>query len=381
MSTQHPVVSFVVPCYNLASFLPECINSILSQAFSNFEVLIMDDCSPDNTSSVARLFTDPRIKYIRNEHNLGALRNYNKGIQLCRGKYIWLISADDYLRRRDILKRYVKLMDEHPSIGYSFCPGVRVSDGQEAGLLQGSTYGRRDRLISGHAFLKRILDCCSILTPSVLVRRECYEKISLFPVDVIWAGEPVDFIWGGDWYLWCIFALHYDVAYFAEPMVCYREHDQSYTNLVTREATLNCFRADIAVLWMIKKSADDLKLRDVTTVCLDAIAKEYARHLTGKLYRAGHSKIALQDFEESLQSNIGTEAEKIWIRSRTLGLFYTKKADTHYNREDFHTSRELYRIALRHDPHSSNARLKLALSALGRIGFYIRQLLVFLRHR
>lgn len=381
MSTQNPIVSFVVPCYNLAIFLPECINSILGQSFSNLEVLIMDDCSPDHTSEVARDFGDTRVTYIRNEHNLGALRNYNKGIQLCRGKYIWLISADDYLRRQYVLERYVRLMDAHPSVGYSFCPGFRVSDGQEAGLLQGSTYGRRNRLISGHAFLNKVLDCCFILSPSVLVRRECYETISVFPVDVVWAGEPVDLIWGGDWYLWCMFALHYDVAYFAEPMVCYREHDQSYTTLVTGESTLNCIRADIAVPWMIKKCADDLRLRDVSRICLNAIAKEYARHLSGKLYRAGISTIALQDFEESLRANIGTEAEKTWIRNHTLSLFYTNNADTHFNREDYHNARALYRIALRHDPQSLRACIKLTLLALGRVGIYIRHFVVFLRHR
>ncbi|KAF0653264.1 Glycosyltransferase, family 2 [Cyanobium sp. Copco_Reservoir_LC18] len=381
MSFQIPIVSFVVPCYKLADFLPECINSILSQSFSSLEVLIMDDCSPDHTSDVARSFSDPRINYIRNDHNLGALRNYNKGIQLCRGKYIWLISADDYLRRPYILERYVKLMETHQTVGYSFCPGYRVSDGQETGLLQGSTYGRRNRVVSGHKFLKRVLDCCFILSPSVLARRECYEAISMFPLDVTWAGEPVDLIWGGDWYLWCMFALHYDVAYFAEPMVCYREHDQSYTTLVTSESTLNCVRADIAVPWMIKKCADDKGMHDVTRICLKAIAKEYARHLSGKLYRSATSTITLQDFKESLKANIGTEAEKVWIGDHALSIFYTNKADTHYEREDFQTARALYSIALRHDPHYARAKLKLTLLSLGKVGDYIRQFLVFIRHR
>jgi glycosyltransferase involved in cell wall biosynthesis len=57
----------------------------------------MDDCSPDNTPEVARSLQDPRVKHIRNNPNLGHLRNYNKGISLSRVKYVWLISADDYL--------------------------------------------------------------------------------------------------------------------------------------------------------------------------------------------------------------------------------------------------------------------------------------------
>src|ERR1700720_3711793 len=86
-----PRVTFVVPCYKLAHLLPECVNSILSQSYQDFEVLIMDDCSPDDTPEVARSFNDPRVQHIRNEPNLGHLRNYNKGISLARGEYIWLI--------------------------------------------------------------------------------------------------------------------------------------------------------------------------------------------------------------------------------------------------------------------------------------------------
>jgi glycosyltransferase involved in cell wall biosynthesis len=72
-----PIVSFVVPCYKLAHLLRECVESILSQTYGDFEVLIMDDCSPDNTPEVAQSFQHPRVKYVRNDPNLGHLRNYN----------------------------------------------------------------------------------------------------------------------------------------------------------------------------------------------------------------------------------------------------------------------------------------------------------------
>lgn len=66
-----PTVSFIVPCYKLAHLLPDCVNSILSQTYRDFEVLIMDDCSPDNTPQVAQSFPDPRVTHIRNDPNLG----------------------------------------------------------------------------------------------------------------------------------------------------------------------------------------------------------------------------------------------------------------------------------------------------------------------
>ena len=75
-----PKVSFVIPCYKLGHLLTECVESILAQSFTDFEVLIMDDCSPDDTPQVAQSFKDPRVIHVRNEQNLGHLRNYNKAL-------------------------------------------------------------------------------------------------------------------------------------------------------------------------------------------------------------------------------------------------------------------------------------------------------------
>ena len=130
-----PKVSFIVPCYNLAHLLADCVNSILMQSYSNFEVLIMDDCSPDHTPEVAQSFSDHRIRYIRNERNLGNIGNYNRGISLTKGDYIWLISADDYLQMDYVLHRYVQVMKSHPKVGYVFSPVIALENGQQTGIM------------------------------------------------------------------------------------------------------------------------------------------------------------------------------------------------------------------------------------------------------
>src|SRR5262245_46075922 len=109
-----PKVSFVVLCHKLAHFLGDCVNSILNQSYGDFEVIIMDDCSPDNTPEVAKQFKDPRVIYIRNETNLGFVPNFDKGVKLSRGSYLWVISADDCLRSRDVLQKYVDLLEKNP---------------------------------------------------------------------------------------------------------------------------------------------------------------------------------------------------------------------------------------------------------------------------
>jgi glycosyltransferase involved in cell wall biosynthesis len=370
---EHPTVSFVIPCYRLAHLLPECINSILSQSFSDFEVLIMDDCSPDNTEEVANSFQDSRIKHIRNSVNLGSLRNYNKGITLSQGKYIWLISADDYLRQPYILQRYVELLDKNPQIGYTFCSGIGVRNQQETEILDYSTYSDRNEIIDGHSFVKKLLSYNMVLAPSVLARRECYEKIGLYPVNVVWAGIPIDFVWGGDWYMWLLFALYYDVGYFAEPMVCYREHDLSMTNTVTQEKVENCWAAEVAVLWMVRQRAVELGLRKISRDCLFTVASYYARHCVSKSYqwleRSSRSTLTIDQFENSLQLITNCEKERSWIRARV----FTEMADLFYSQGDPLSARKWYLAGLRNDPLMAQVYAKTLLLSLGGPGNYARR--------
>jgi glycosyltransferase involved in cell wall biosynthesis len=366
---QNPTVSFVVPCYKLAHLLPECVNSILSQTYGDFEVLIMDDCSPDNTAEVARSFRDPRMKHIRNEPNLGALANYNKGIGLSRGKYVWLISADDYLRRPYVLQRYVDVMDANPRVGFTFCPGVGVKNGKETGLIGYSTYGDCDRVVPGSVFLQKLLDYDLVLTAAAMARRECYEKISYFPINPAWAQVPIDLIWGGDWYLWCAFALQHDVAYFAEPMVCYREHEMAMSAIVSEKDIRNCFLAEVAVLWTIKREADAAGNEGASRKCLESLAMEYARHLVGKEYRSSKSTITTEMFEESLCWNTKKEDERVWLRSRT----FSKVADLRFEHGDGAGARRFYRQALEQDPWMAKTQIKRLLLSLGKPGEMMRR--------
>ncbi len=370
---QNPAVSFVVPCYKLAHLLPECINSILSQSFSDFEILIMDDCSPDNTAEVAKSFHDNRVTHIRNHINLGPLRNYNKGINLSRGKYVWLISADDYLRQPYVLHRHIELLEANPQIGYTFSPGVGVMHGRETELLGYSVFSDHDEIIDGRDFVTKLLSYNMVLAPSALARRECYEKISLFLLDVVWAGIAVDMVWGGDWYLWLLFALYYDVGYFAEPMVCYREHELSMTNTVTQEKVETCWAAEMAVLWMIRDKAKTLGLRNLSKDCLFAITGYYARHCLSKDYQwldqSSRSTITIDQFEETLRRSTGCERERNWIRARV----FTEMADLFYSQGDLSSARKLYLAGLRKDHLMTKVYAKTLLLLVGKPGVYARQ--------
>jgi Glycosyl transferase family 2 len=360
-----PTVSFVVPCYNLGHLLTECLNSILAQTYVDFEILVMDDCSPDDTMAVAASFHDPRVKYIRNEGNIGHLRNYNKGIQLSRGKYLWLISADDYLRRPYVLERYVRLMEQHPEVGYSFCPGVAVRNHEETGVVSYSAIDTHDRVMDGRVFVERLISHNIVIAASVMARRECYERAGFFPLNAVWAGQRVEMGWVGDWYLWCVFALSFNVAYFAEPMVCYREHELNMTATIThRDLVDDCAAADVAVPWMIKQMADQSGFANLSKKCLIAVAREYARQAASKGYRSCEFSLSTDQFENSIRQSTDNEKERDWIRARFLeGL-----ASRHRLQGDLRSASSCYLRALQKDPRLLRVYAKLMLVPLGGVG-------------
>jgi glycosyltransferase involved in cell wall biosynthesis len=361
---ESPVVSFIVPCYRLAHLLPDCVNSILAQTYGDFEVLIMDDCSPDNTAEVARSFTDSRVRHVRNDPNMGHLRNYNKGIDLARGRYIWLISADDYLRQPYVLQRYVQLLDNNPKVGYTFCPGVAVGVNERTDQAEWVAHGQRvhgksDRIISGHRLLKDLLKGNTIVAASGLVRRECYQTLGSFPLNMPWAG---------DWYLWCLFALHFDVGYFAEPMVCYREHELTMTTQLMQDRVDNCFAEEVEIPWVIKEKADEANFRKVSRDSLQALASIYARSVAAKHYRNVKPPMTLEEFEQSLCRNTTSEAERNVVRSKV----YSDMADHYYKQGNLPLARRCYADALQLDVWRADVQLKRFLLSLGRTGDHLR---------
>ena len=363
---ENPTVSFVVPCYKLAHLLSECINSILSQTYGDLEVLIMDDFSPDNTAEVAMSFRDPRVKHIRNNPNLGHLRNYNKGIGLTCGKYVWLISADDYLRCPNVLEQYVDLLDKNPRVGYAFCAGFGVRDGIETNLIgRYPVRGDRNRIIDGHVMLKELLRWNFVLAASGMVRRECYDKFSVFPLNMPWAG---------DWYLWCLFALNYDVGYFADPMVCYRDHGLSMTTKLTRESLEACAFEDVGIPWMIRKKALEAGYSRLAKDCIPALAHTNARAISSERYRES-GVFGLEQFENALCQNTTFEAERDWIRA----LVYADIGNQYYWAGNPASAKHFFQMALRKNPWMISVHIKRLLLSLGKRGDDLRKLILSLR--
>jgi hypothetical protein len=258
-----PLVTFVVPCYKLAHLLPECLNSILMQTYPDFEVLVMDNCSPDQTPEVAKSLQDPRLQHVRNETNIGHVRNFNKGIMMARGKYVWLVSADDFLISPHALSRYVDMMERNPQAGYVFSCATTAQGANQTREIPSYAYaGKVDRIWNGRVFLKRLIRNNCIIMSSVMARKECLVKVGMFSLDMPHAN---------DWYLWLSMALLYDVAYLSESMACCRVHGESLTAAFNQGNDHLCFADEVNVICSIARQAQMAGLPWLSKACNSSI--------------------------------------------------------------------------------------------------------------
>jgi hypothetical protein len=122
-----PRISVIFPVYNGSEFLEESLKSVLNQTFHDFEVLVIDDASTDDSAEIAKGFNDPRICVIRHDKNMRLPETLNHGLELARGEFIARMDADDICAPRRF-ERQVRLLDLHPGIG--ICGGwVRLFGG------------------------------------------------------------------------------------------------------------------------------------------------------------------------------------------------------------------------------------------------------------
>ncbi len=111
------LVSIIMPSYNTARFIKETVDSVLAQSYTNWELIIVDDCSTDNTDDVVAQFSgDSRIKYIKNNKNSGAAESRNRALREAKGKWIAFLDSDD-LWASDKLEKQIAFMKDN---GYHF---------------------------------------------------------------------------------------------------------------------------------------------------------------------------------------------------------------------------------------------------------------------
>jgi glycosyltransferase involved in cell wall biosynthesis len=226
-----PTVSVIVPNYNHARFLPKRLDSILRQTFQDFELILLDDCSTDDSRSILSSYAgDPRVTIEFNEANSGStFKQWNKGVRLARGKYVWIAESDDYADEH-LLEKLVSRLDADPSIVLCYCRSWQVS---EKGALNGfldsyladidaHKWTADFRADGEEECRKYLIRRNTVLSASSIVfRKEVYDQVG---------GADESLTLCGDWKTWAAMALTGGtIAYVGEPLNYYRSHDKSVT--------------------------------------------------------------------------------------------------------------------------------------------------------
>lgn len=206
-----PKISVILPAYNAEKYIKEAIDSVLLQTYRDFELIILNDCSKDNTEQIIRSYEDDRIVYLKNQVNMGVAATLNRGLAAATGEYIARMDADDVSlpRRFEMQAAY---LDTHPDVAVLGTALERFGEGiptQIRRFSQNSAQMKADMLFA-----------CGLAHPSVMMRRQVILGLG---------GYDLEFEGMEDYELWCRVSQEHQVAALDEVLLRYRIHPQQVT--------------------------------------------------------------------------------------------------------------------------------------------------------
>ena len=210
----NPKISVVMSVYNGARYLKEAIDSILNQTFTDFEFLIVDDCSNDNSPQILKEYSekDNRIKIITNEFNLGLTKNLNKMIKDSKGEYLARFDCDD-VSLPNRFEEQVKFLDPHTNV-------AMISSWANIMNEQGKIFKTIKYPIENIELKKALIKYNPFFHPSVMMRKSAVENVG--PYDESWRFAQ-------DYELWLRISEKYEIANVPKVLLNYRETSGSIT--------------------------------------------------------------------------------------------------------------------------------------------------------
>ncbi len=231
------LVSVILPAYNAGLYIAEAIGSILSQTYTQFELIIINDYSTDNTEAVIQSFTDHRIVYHKNPTNRGLIYNLNIGLSLAKGKYIIRMDADD-ISLPTRIEEQVSFMETNPTVGIS---GAWF---QSFGSYNGvGHYEKSDNEIK-----LQTLFHCRFCHPTVIIRKQVIDSNNL--------QYSTQFPHAEDYELWARMAFITQFANLQKVLLKYRVHNN---NITIKHAGTQRINSDKVIQYIFNKIGVDIE--------------------------------------------------------------------------------------------------------------------------
>ena len=223
-----PTVSVIIPNYNHAKFLRQRIDSVLAQTSQDLEIILLDDCSTDDSTSVLEEYSkNPKVShYVANTKNSGSpFSQWKKGIELASGEFIWIAESDDYADP-DLLSALTPVLRKNPELVVSYCrsemvdehgvapnPGNFYCDSLDKERWHSSyTNTGKDEIINYARYMNTIPNASS-----TIIRRSAAVTLDF----------PVTMRFTGDWYFWLQLLNQGGVAYECQPLNFFRCHSNT----------------------------------------------------------------------------------------------------------------------------------------------------------
>jgi glycosyltransferase involved in cell wall biosynthesis len=228
VNPQPPKVSVCIPTYRGEATIGAAIDSVLAQSFTNFELIVIDDGSPDDTCAIVERFTDPRLVYLRNERNLGPQGNWNRCLEVAQGKYFKLLPHDDLLHT-NCLERQVAVLDDDRNERIALVFSARDVLGPDGSVLTRRGYpGGHEGVIDGSVVMRSCVRRGTNLIGEpggVLYRKSLADRIGAFD-----ATNPYVI----DLDYWFRLLAHGDAYFCADSLASFRVSPQSWSVAIGR---------------------------------------------------------------------------------------------------------------------------------------------------
>jgi glycosyltransferase involved in cell wall biosynthesis len=286
-----PTVSVIVPNYNHAPFLRQRMDSILGQTYQDFEIVLLDDCSTDESRAILREYAHrPDVRLEFNDANSGSgYRQWNKGVSLARGKYVWIAESDDFADA-NFLQRLVGILKSDERISFAYCRSRRVTE--DGGLMRfEDTYLKykaphdwtEDFCADGLEECRKHFLFINVVpnASAVVFQKFIYQSVE---------GADENMLLCSDWKLWAAMAFAGRMAYTSEPLNYYRTHRASLRSKTSRRS-VSVSESLQVVRWILER----VNLSDTELV------KVYKAHAAGWVPEMLSTRIPLRTKSEILR--------------------------------------------------------------------------------
>jgi glycosyltransferase involved in cell wall biosynthesis len=259
------LVSIIIPNYNHSSFLKQRIDSVLSQTYQDFELIILDDCSTDISRKIIEQYrSHPKVSNIvLNQQNSGSpFRQWERGIALAKGEWIWIAESDDYAHT-ELLRQLVAQTGANENIVLSYCQSVEVDN--ENNQLRTMLWWVKD--LDAYRWAKDYVNKGNSEVAEYLLYKNTIPNASavLFKKSAYQALDSrfTTMKMCGDWLFWVQLLKKGDIAYTAQPLNFFRKHTGTTRIIDTQKKLRKRLEEELVIFQYIKQNIPAVKQQNL----------------------------------------------------------------------------------------------------------------------